>query len=236
MRWLVVDTSGGTAVGIVEVADGAAGGSGDGAVRVLAQVVGEDPRGHVEALAPGIEAVLGESGTPVRELAAVAVGTGPAPFTGLRVGLATATAFARAADLPLHGVCSLEAVAWGASAGPVLVATDARRREVYWAGYDTRMGATDPDRELHEPAVGPATEALAWAQEQAEPVRVLGRGAALYPELAEAGRTDPSAVVRLDGLAALAAARSAAGLPTPLAPQYLRRPDVHVGGARKRAS
>jgi tRNA threonylcarbamoyladenosine biosynthesis protein TsaB len=229
MRWLVIDTSGGTAVGVVEV-------GGDGSARVVAQVVRDDARGHVESLAPGIETVLGESGTAVRDLAALAVGTGPAPFTGLRVGLATATAFARAAELPLHGVCSVEAVAWGAEPGVVLVATDARRREVYWAGYDTRRACTEVAWERHEPAVGPAADAVAWATTLDEPVRVRGRGAALFPELAAIGETEDGAVVRLDGLAALAAARVAAGAPTPLTPRYLRRPDVHVAGPRKRAS
>ena len=62
------------------------------------------------------------------------VGCGPGPFTGLRVGMATAAAYGHALGVPVFGVCSLDAIG-GQTAGEVLVVTDARRREVYWARY-----------------------------------------------------------------------------------------------------
>ena len=70
----------------------------------------------------------------VEDLEAIVVGCGPGPFTGLRVGMATAAAYGHALGLPVHGVCSLDAIGIVAG-GNLLVVTDARRREVYWARY-----------------------------------------------------------------------------------------------------
>ena len=76
------------------------------------------------------------------EVTDVAVGVGPGPFTGLRVGLVTAQVLGHVLDVPVHGVCSLDALALAAvRCGTVTeqetfcVATDARRREVYWGRY-----------------------------------------------------------------------------------------------------
>ena len=68
------------------------------------------------------------------DLDAVVVGCGPGPFTGLRAGMATAAAYGHALDIPVHGVCSLDAIGVRTT-GDTLVVTDARRREVYWARY-----------------------------------------------------------------------------------------------------
>jgi len=78
--------------------------------RVVAQSSAHDPRRHGELLAPGIAAVLTEAGADRRDLTDVAVGTGPGPFTGLRVGLVTAHTLALALGLRLHGVCTLDVV------------------------------------------------------------------------------------------------------------------------------
>ncbi len=67
---------------------------------------------------------------------AIVCGTGPGPFTGLRVGMVTAAALGHALNRPVHGVCTLDAIAHDARPRPLLVVTDARRREVYWAAYD----------------------------------------------------------------------------------------------------
>ncbi|MBO0853998.1 MAG: tRNA (adenosine(37)-N6)-threonylcarbamoyltransferase complex dimerization subunit type 1 TsaB [Nocardia sp.] len=108
-------------------------------VRTLASRVTVDARAHNEVLTPQILACLAESGHTRTDIAAVVAGTGPGPFTGLRVGLATAAAFGDALGLPVHGVCSLDAIAaeaWPEVHGTeLLVVTDARRREVYWARY-----------------------------------------------------------------------------------------------------
>jgi tRNA threonylcarbamoyl adenosine modification protein YeaZ len=101
---------------------------------VLAERVTVDARAHAEQLIPNVVAALADGGLTVNELSAVVVGCGPGPFTGLRVGMATAAAYGHALGIPVHGVCSLDAIGVHTS-GDVLVVTDARRREVYWARY-----------------------------------------------------------------------------------------------------
>ena len=99
-------------------------------LRGVAERRSVDPRAHGERLAPEIAAILADHGARPRELAAIVAGTGPGPFTGLRVGLATAASMAQALGIPTYGVCSLDGLGRAAGPGRVLVATDARRREV----------------------------------------------------------------------------------------------------------
>lgn len=193
-----------------------------------------------ELLAPTIKAVLGDAGVVPGDLTAVAAGVGPGPFTGLRAGLVTARALAHVVGVSVHGVCSLDAlhaaaVAAGAPATS-FVATDARRREVYWARY--RDG-----RRLGDPQVSPPEELARAAVEAAAPVlgpgavlyaeRLVAAGAALLPEGSAAPSGPPAAWV-----AALARSSAAGeGLqPLPAEPLYLRRPDVQEPGAPKRVS
>lgn len=174
-----------------------------------------------ELLAPGIARVLGEMHATPGDLTAIAVGVGPGPFTGLRVGLVTARTMGDALGVPVHGVCTLDVLAWQSGlAEPFVVATDARRKEVYWARYaDARTRTT-------EPAVGvPADIATA------EPV--VGQGAVLYPDAFPAAREPVHATAA--ALAELVVHQLAAGEPLldPL-PLYLRRPDARTPGPRKR--
>ena len=183
-------------------------------------------RQHGELLAVFIDKVLHSAGAGQRDLTAVAVGTGPGPYTGLRAGLVTARVLASALGLPADGICSLDVIAAEALAsaggGEFLVATDARRREVYWARYSAsgqRIAGPDADFPAALPAGLP----------------VAGAGAVLYPELT--GRPllpcHPSAA----WLAALAAARIATGdAPQPAEPLYLRRPDAREPGRPKRVT
>jgi tRNA threonylcarbamoyl adenosine modification protein YeaZ len=106
----------------------------DAAVHTLAERVTVDARAHAEQLTPNVVAALADAGVTAAHLDAVVVGCGPGPFTGLRVGMASAAAYGLALRIPVHGVCSLDAIG-GGSTGDVLVVTDARRREVYWARY-----------------------------------------------------------------------------------------------------
>jgi tRNA threonylcarbamoyladenosine biosynthesis protein TsaB len=103
-------------------------------VEVLAERVTVDARAHAEQLTPNVLGALADAGLTVNDLAAVVVGCGPGPFTGLRVGMASAAAYGHALGIPVHGVCSLDAIGVD-STGDALVVTDARRREVYWARY-----------------------------------------------------------------------------------------------------
>jgi tRNA threonylcarbamoyladenosine biosynthesis protein TsaB len=187
-----------------------------------------DARRHGELLAPLVRDVLAEGGVRPADLAALVVGLGPGPFTSLRVGIVTAGTFAAALNLPCHGVCSLDGIG-AATRGRAGVATDARRREVFWAAY------TDGRR-----TAGPAVDYPARAAEllRAEGVEgVAGPGRALYPD-AFADLAGPAPAAAGAGplvpdypdpavLAALAAPDLIAGrAPEPLAPIYLRRPDV----------
>ncbi|MFZ0907551.1 MAG: tRNA (adenosine(37)-N6)-threonylcarbamoyltransferase complex dimerization subunit type 1 TsaB, partial [Mycobacterium sp.] len=101
---------------------------------LLAERVSVDARAHAERLTPNVLGALADAGLQMADLDAVVVGCGPGPFTGLRVGMATAAAYGHALGIPVHGVCSLDAIG-GQTTGETLVVTDARRREVYWARY-----------------------------------------------------------------------------------------------------
>ena len=185
---------------------------------VLAERTSVDAARHGEVLAPLIEAVLVEAAATSRDLTEVAVGVGPGPFTGLRVGLVTARVLGLTLRVPVRGVCTLDVLAAAAEVpGPFHVATDARRREVYWASYDDR------GRRVAGPGVTSPTEVATD-----EPV--VGRGALLYPASFPnpVGPADPSAGTLA---AALLSGRVPALPPDPL---YLRRPDAVVPGPPKR--
>ena len=104
-----------------------------------------DPRAHGEKLAPEIEGTLAEAGARPGDLGAIVAGLGPGPYTGLRVGLATAASMAQALGIPTYGVCSLDGLGRAAGPGRVLIATDARRREVYFATYLDGVRVLGPD-------------------------------------------------------------------------------------------
>jgi len=193
-------------------------------VRALRRTV--DARAHGELLAPQITAVLAEAGVRPGDLAAIVAGLGPGPFTGLRVGLVTAATMGQVLGIPTYGVCSLDAIGHAAGSGTVLVATDARRREVYWAGYDNGRPVTGPAVD------GPAVVAARAVDLGA--TAAAGEGAHRYadvlglPVLDEPRYPPPAALV------ALAAERVRAGAPSDrLTPLYLRRPDAVEPGARK---
>ncbi|MDS1112352.1 tRNA (adenosine(37)-N6)-threonylcarbamoyltransferase complex dimerization subunit type 1 TsaB [Gordonia westfalica] len=202
-------------------------------VRVLAERVVTDHRRHAELLTTLIAECLAESGISRDALSAVVVGCGPGPFTGLRVGMATGAAFADALGIPAYGVCSLDALALEtippAASPDVLVVTDARRREVYWALY--RDGAR---------LRGPEVTAPATVAEELSAVFAAGEvgavsGSASHLELVGWTGAPPQVTVpSARGLAAAAGSAIEAGeVPEPLVPLYLRRPDAVEQRARK---
>ncbi len=187
--------------------------------RVLAERTTVDARRHGELLAPAIAEVLAEAGLDRTALTAVGVGTGPGPFTGLRVGLVTARTLGAALSIPVLGVCSLDTIALAAGLDEEFrVVTDARRKEVHWAAY--RPGAAGPER-VDGPYVATPADAT-WDGP------TVGAGAELYPD-AFRGHRGP-----LHPSAADLARWVARGLPTSEPdPLYLRRPDAAEPGARK---
>ncbi len=191
---------------------------------VVTELVSEETMRHGEQLAPLIDQALSSTGLVRQDLTAIAVGVGPGPFTGLRVGLVTARTLAMVLDLPVYGVCSLdvlavEAVDTGAVIGEFAVATDARRKEVYLATYD------EEGNRLSGPVVDKPVVLASEGQ-------VVGEAAHLSPEHfpTAVGPRRPSA-----GWLARAVAGERAELRDP-EPLYLRRPDAAVPGPRKPAS
>lgn len=191
--------------------------------QVLVEFASARPMKHGEELAPLIDRALRESGVVRRELTGIGVGVGPGPFTGLRVGLVTARTLGFVLGIPVRGVCSLdvlaaEAVASAALTEGFVVATDARRKEVYLASYDV-AGARVSGPVVAKPDTvatrGPA----------------VGEGAVLYPEAFAnpVGPQRPSA----GWLARALKGRAETLAPEPL---YLRRPDAENARPPKKVS
>lgn len=199
---LAIDSSIGTSVAVV-----------DRDLGVLAEREVADTMRHAEVIGSLIRDALDASGVEVSALSAVAAGVGPGPFTGLRIGIAAARAFAFGAGKPLVAVVSHDAVAsaWyaGGGSGELLVATDARRRELYWSRYE----GTD--------AVG-------------LPVRAEGPALARPDDVPVAAARVDAVRVSAGELGMIAERTWAAGLPFAAdEPLYLRSPDVTVSAGKR---
>ena len=249
MRILSIDSSLGTQVAVVDAAPAA----GARALRVRSQDEQADTRRHAESLGQMLSRAMSAPEVAERPLDAVVAATGPAPFTGLRAGLVTAGVVGRTRGVPVHGVSSLDAVArraldeLGAQEGQadpvVLVATDARRREVYTALF--RANGPDDVTRLTEIIVCPPAQVAQRLAEQAPGQDggagsidvVAGSGAVLYPELVEtASCREALAPVSGDVLTQvrIALARLERGEELSTQPLYLRHADVQMPAARKR--
>ena len=206
---------------------------------VLAERSTYDPRRHVELLTPTIDEVLEDAGVARRDITGLVAGTGPGPFTGLRVGLVTARTMGLALGVDVVGVCSLDALALQAErhlavrgerrdGAELVVATDARRREVYWARYRVE-GPGAMQVRVDGPEVGKAADIAV------DGATCVGRGTLLYPESlpgpGEDAPLDPSAGALAEVAAMSMAAGSPLGAPEPL---YLRRPDAAIPKAPKK--
>ena len=182
---------------------------------MLAERVTVDARAHAERLTPNVLAALADAGLTMADLDAVVVGCGPGPFTGLRAGMATAAAYGHALDIPVHGVCSLDAIGVRTT-GDTLVVTDARRREVYWARY--RDGVRTDGPAVNAPAdVDPGTA-------RRSPVRPSTRRCSAC-RVCEPVYPTPAGLV--------AAVSDWSDDPAPLVALYLRRPDAKPLAARR---
>ncbi len=201
--------------------------------RVVSEAFALDARRHSELLTPMIAKVMADVGAARGDLTAVAVGVGPGPYTGLRVGVVTARVLGAVLGLPVYGVCSLDVIASAASAASAvsagtefLVATDARRREVYWARYDAS------GRRLEGPAVGRADSIPG-----AVLLPVAGAGGPLYP--AAFGPVIAPMYPDARTLCEIVAVRPPGAARPPLLPTeplYLRRPDAREPGPPKRVT
>jgi tRNA threonylcarbamoyl adenosine modification protein YeaZ len=192
--------------------------------RVVVEHSSEHPMKHGEHLAPLIARALDDAGIVRQDLTAIAVGVGPGPFTGLRVGVVTARTLGFVLEIPVYGVCSLDAVALevvgtGTASGSFLVATDARRKEVYLASYDAE------GQRLEGPVVVRPADVATTAE-------VAGAGPALYPE------AFPNPIAPERPSAGWLAAGVTGELVELLDPEplYLRRPDAVAGAPRKPVS
>lgn len=186
---------------------------------VIASSSQVDARRHGELLLPAVDRVLAEAGVKLDAVTEIVTGIGPGPYTGLRVGLMTADTFGLALGVPVHGLCTLDGLAYAADIekGPFVVATDARRKEVYWAVYeDSRTRRTEP-----------AVDRPGDIAEKVAGLPAVGAGALLYPDTFPVVHEPEH--VSAAALASLAVAKLAAGeeLPAPR-PLYLRRPDAQV--------
>jgi tRNA threonylcarbamoyl adenosine modification protein YeaZ len=209
---LAIDTS--TALVSVALHDGD---------RVVAAATSERPMQHGELLAPMISDALAGVGAVRLDVTAVAVGVGPGPFTGLRVGVVTARTLGLALGIPVYGVSSLDVLAVRAVdegvAEPFVATLDARRKELFWAAYDEEGVLLD----------GPFVEKPAALTTTG---LVVGAGPVLYPDAFPrvGGPQAPDAATL-----ARVVADERAELVDP-EPVYLRRPDAVIPGPPKKVS
>jgi tRNA threonylcarbamoyl adenosine modification protein YeaZ len=196
--------------GVVELAP-------HGAVETLASRVTIDARAHGELLTPHTQEALAEAGVAFADLDAIVCGSGPGPFTGLRAGMVTAGALGQTLGIPVYPVSTLDAIAADVVAHRLLVVTDARRKEVYWARYENGHRVDGPH--VDKPAeVDTDVDLIVGAELLDEPV-------------AEPRYPSPAGLVRVASAMVLGEVA-----PPSLTPLYLRRPDAVEPGARKRVS
>ena len=202
MNVLAIDTSVGVSVAILR----------SNGEQTQSQAVDHGMQG--ELTAELISQVVTESGLEISEITDVVVGVGPGPFTGLRVGLVTAAVFAHARNIPIHGICSLDAIAFDYTK-PCVVVTDARRKELYWARYE--------DKRIGEPQVSKPEDLLA----QFPNTEFVGPGAQLYPDFISGKVSE----LKAGSLAKLFATGTAQLVD--VSPMYLRKPDAVEPTTRK---
>ena len=203
---------------------------GDGAPETLAQRITVNARAHGELLTPHVQEALAEAGLLLSGIDAIVCGAGPGPFTGLRVGMVTAAAFGDALGVPVHPVCTLDAIAADVtSPDRFAVVTDARRREVYWTAHEP-TGAR-----IEGPAVARPADIVGNLADLG--IRTLaGQAATLDADVLALPAIDPAYPSPRGLVAAAAEALRAKATPAPLTPLYLRRPDAMEAVPRKQVT
>lgn len=173
-------------------------------------------RHHNEVLVPCVQELLATAQSSFEHLGAIVVGCGPGPFTGLRVGMATAQAFGDALDIPVHGICTHDAIATAARrahprAKNILICTDARRRETYWAGYQDGTRTQGPG------VIKP--ESLDCSSYDLISIPAVMREKFELPSSAQIIEQAPTPWAMIENVCL-------GSTPAPLVPLYLRRPDA----------
>jgi len=201
---LAIDTSQGTSVAVL--VDG----------KVVSEATDSNPMRHVENIGTLIASCVEQSGVSAAEVTDVAVGVGPGPFTGLRVGIAAAKMFAAGSKANLHGVGSLDAIAFGLDlAEPTLVIADARRSEVYFGLYQGKSPNGVP-KVLLAPGVSKQAELESRLQSESQPYQLVS-------EPVSAAYLGQLAIARLiEG-----------GSAGPIQANYLREPDATYANPKK---
>ena len=202
--FLAIDTSQGTSVAVL-IDD-----------EVAAEAADSNPMCHAENIGTLIASCIEQAGVNASEITDVAVGVGPGPFTGLRVGIAAAKMFAAGCKAKLHGVGSLDAIAFelGLEA-PTLVISDARRSEVYFGLFQAKSPTGVP-RRLQVPAVAKQAQVECNLQSQGQPYELVQRP------------------VSAASIGLLAIAMLSEGVnPEPIQANYLREPDATQAKPKK---
>lgn len=236
MAVLALDTSSGIAVSILDL-------SPSGTLTELATERRDEGRKHAELLTPLIELAFAAAGVTPQDVTHVVVGTGPAPFTGLRAGLVTARTFAFARNVPIFGVSSLDAIAQSAAGrlglghGQRVVAlADARRKEVYWATYVVGEQGLQPETppDVASPTALVTAGDLSVSDSVTDTI-VVSAGQIGVVQEAGIFVADDESYTHPTVLAEIAFERHRNGETLPTEPLYLRRPDVQVPGPLKKA-
>lgn len=201
---LAIDTSQGTSVAVL--VDG----------KVASEGADSNPMRHAENIGTLIASCVEQAGVSASEVTDVAVGVGPGPFTGLRVGIAAAKMFAAGSKAKLHGVGSLDAIAFTLDLQePTLVIADARRSEVYYGLYQGKSANGIPKVVLI-PGVSKQADLEARLQTQSQTYQLV---------------SEPVAAAAVGRLAI--AKQSEGGLPGPIQANYLREPDATYANPKK---
>jgi tRNA threonylcarbamoyladenosine biosynthesis protein TsaB len=198
-------------------------------------------RAHGQFVVPAIAFCLDQAALEVDAIAGVAVGVGPGLFTGMRVGIATAQAFAHARRLPVVGLPSLDLLAFPVRHVRRLICSvlDARRGELFWAFYRSVPAGVQRVTEFR---VGPGAKLAGELEAAPEDVLCIGDGALACRSLLESTGADvgspsmayPSAEALVE-LALPRFLREDAQLPEDLRPVYLRRVDARISWSNRGA-